>query len=302
MKHYNISLSISLLYCLMTNMCIEAISMVYNFKVAQITKQRIRDHDVKIPYGFTSLLFYQSDTKYNGGIEDEYIGDLLAFVYDFHSNNYFRTDCAFSHVNEIINETSVFTDMQTDDILFSIGHIFKPHEKTNITVSGLFGIPTHPIYALQHSAFGYGQTGLGAQLDGLYQIGKTIDFLWGTRYLYFIPRIAQDNIGKSYTFSIGNVADILVGLKNSEESYYGIEGGYAARWDFGAKISPFIPNIVEKTNYTKNSFYLVGKYFFETNRVFHRVLLDFAYGFDSKPKTYGNRRIITVWASWSLSF
>lgn len=302
MKHRNWPLYLSFFCSVLFSVRVKATSMVYNFKVAQITKQRTREHDTQTPYTFTSLLFYQSDTRYSGGVEDFYIGDLLAFVYDFESNNYFRTDCAVSHVNETVNKASIFTDTETDDILFSVGHIFQPHDKTSVTISGLFGIPTHPVYALQHAAFGYGLVGIGAQLDGLYKVGKSVDFIWGSRYLYFIPRTAQDDVEKSYTFSIGNVADVLVALKSNWESDHCIEGGYAARWDFGAKISPYVPGVVEKTNYTKNSFYAVYKYFFETNRVLHRVLLDLAYGFDSKPKIYGNRRIITAWVSWTLNF
>lgn len=292
-----------LLTSLFANTNIATISIVYNFRIAQITKRAFIEHEQKTTsLTLTFLSFDQYQEKYRGGIQENFTGGLAAFVYDFTPSSYVRTDAALSYINQKTYHVATFSDMETDDILFTIGHNFTPNNKSRITISGLFGIPTHNIYALQHVALGYGQIGTGVQIDGLYRLTNHLDFLWGTRYLYFIPQIAQDISENSYTFSIGNIADLLLGLKWNWPSSHSLEGGYTARWDFGAHISPHINDIVAKTNYSRNSFYLVYKYKFETQRVAHRLLFDIGYGFDSKPKSYGYKKIATCWISWSINF
>lgn len=292
-----------LLVSIFVNTTLSAISIVYNFRIAQITKRAFVEHEAKTdPFTITFLPFEQYQEKYQGGIRESFTGSLGAFVYDFAQSSYFRTDSAISYINQKAYQETIFSDMQTDDILFTVGHNFSPTNRSKVTFSGLFGIPTHQIYALQHAALGYGQIGTGLQLDGLHRLTNHLDFLWGTRYLYFVPQIAKDANENSYTFSIGNIADILLGLKRNWQSKHSLEGGYTARWDFGAHISPHFDDITAKTNYSRNSFYLVYKYKFETQRVLHRLLFDIGYGFDSKNKKYGYKRIATCWISWSINF
>ena len=148
-------------------------SMVYNFKVAQITKQRIKNHDPANPFYFISLLFYQSGKLYQGCTSEQYLGDLTAFVYNFNPTSYFRIDVGLANVQQKIDHKTTWNGTETDDILYTVGHIFTPNKKNNITVSGLLGIPTHEIEILKQPSFGYGQIGTGLQVDGLYKIGMS---------------------------------------------------------------------------------------------------------------------------------
>lgn len=301
MIRYKINLI--LLISIFVNTTLSAISIVYNFRVAQITKRAFVEHEHKTdPFTVTLLTFEQYQERHQDEITENFIGNLGAFVYDFGASSYVRIDSAISYINQKTDQTTTFSDMQTDDILLTIGHNFMPTSGSKVTFSGLFGIPTHQIYALQHVALGYGQIGAGLQLDGLYRLSNHIDFLWGTRYLYFAPQIAQDPNNNAYTFSIGNIADILLGLKRNWQSTSSLEGGYTARWNFGAQISPHLDDITSKINYSRNSFYLVYKYKFQTRRVMHRLLFDVGYGYDRKTCKYGYKRIATCWVSWSINF
>ena len=275
-------------------------SVVYNFRIAQITKQPITQTIKSRSASSMILVFDVYEQKYTGGITDNFVGCMPSMIYNLKSS-YARIDFAFAGITQKTKGCTTFCDTEPDDILVSIGHSFAINEQSKITFSGIAGFPTHPVYALQHVAFGYGQVGLGVQLDGIYNFFNDFHILCGTRYVYFVPKNAFDTTQNSYTFSIGNVADFLIALKNSWGKH-GLEGGYAGRWDFGSCVSPAFDDIVKKTNYQRNSFYLVYKYHFEKGNIAHRLLLDVAYGFDSKPKNYGNKHIFTIWGSWAMNF
>ena len=290
------------LYYLVASQTVSAISIVYNFRIAQITKQTISNETRDNPAMLTALFFDLYQKKYTGDISQNFIGGLGSYIYNFESSDYLRLDFAFSNIHEKAHQVTTFSGTEFDDILLTIGHNFQPTQQSKITLSGLFGIPTHPILDLEHVSFGYGQVGAGIQLDGSYQFkNNPTYFLWGTRYLGFIPRCAKTADENSYKFSIGNVGDLLVALKNNW-NHHGLEAGYTARFNFGASVYPKYDDIVAKTNYTRNNFYVVYKYKFQKNNFLHRFLINAAYGFDSKPKQYGNKYIIMIWTSWSISF
>ena len=282
--------------------------IVYNFRIAQITRRPIDKHNQnkdakKTPYSFTTLPFVQFQKKYHGDVFENFIGDYNAFVYDFGSSCYFRTDFAFSQVHQKKCNVTTFSQMESDDLLFTVGRNFNPTQKARVTLSALFGIPTHSNYVLQHLTISPGQIGSGFQLDGLYSVVNHLHFLWGARYLYFIPAdvLALDN--NFYRFTIGQSADILIALKSHwPKSHHGIEGGYSAHWNFGAKIWPDVATVADQTNFIRNSFYLVYKYSFKSKHYAQQVLLNASYGFDSKPKLYGYKWIMSLWASWGINF
>ena len=148
-----------------------------------------------------------------------------------------------------------------------------------------------------------GQVGTGIQLDGLYKLQEAVDFLWGTRYLYFFPTHAQATTGKCYKFTIGNATDLLIALKsNWKTSPHGIEGGYSAHWNFGARICPTLATVTERTNFMRNSVYFVYKYAFKSEQYNQQLLFSMSYGRDSKPEKYGYQRVIMAWASWGINF
>ena len=65
-----------------------AISIVYNLRIAQITKQTIANNK----YETVALLFDQYQKKYNG-IRQNFVGGMGTFIYNFKSC-YFRIDGA----------------------------------------------------------------------------------------------------------------------------------------------------------------------------------------------------------------
>jgi hypothetical protein len=278
---------------------LSSISIVYNFRIAQITKQPITGVVSEKKHMVLGLLFDQYQKQYNG-VQQNFAGGLASYIYEPRPY-YLRIDGAVSHIHEKSKSKTTFSGTETDDILFSFGRNFIPSDHTKVTVSGLFGIPTHKVYRLQHVDFGYSQVSLGLQLDSLYTVNQITDFIYGARYIYFVPRKASDATCSRYKLTIGNIGDLLVALKH-QWNKHGLEYGYSARFNFGAHICPKMDDFAKKTNYTRSNFYLVYKYKFLINDIPNRFLLNISYGFDSKPKVFGNRRIVLVWASWSVDF
>lgn len=275
------------------------ISTVYNFRIAQITKQPIFPESHR-HHSIIALPFYLRYKKYSGPIQN-YGGGLASYIFD-HANCYARIDGAASSITAKTDHIVTFSGAATDDILLTAGYNIKfEKQRTAATFSALFGIPTHRIHVLQHPDFGYAQVGLGIQADGLYDFNHISSFMCGTRYVYFIPRTAYDTDLEKHTFTIGNIADILVALRNNWK-HHGFELGYTTRFDFGAHCYPILDDTVKKTNYIRNSFYAAYKYRFIINDIANRLVLNIGYGFDHKPKYYGNKYVLNLWASWRVNY
>lgn len=277
-----------------------AISMVWNFRIAQITKQLLFATEEERNCTIVALLFDQTRKKRTTAIHQNYAGGLGSYMFDFESY-YFRADFAVSHIQETCNHQPTFSDTETDDILLTIGRNWVLDDHADITLSGLFGIPTHKVLRLQHADFGYGQIGAGIQLDGIYAFNDVSSFIYGTRYIRFFSRNACDNLGEKFLVTIGNVVDILVADKNNWGNH-GIEFGYTARFRCGAYVFPEIINFDERTNYMRSNFYGVYKYKFLIGDVLNRVLFNISYGVDHKFKPFGNKYILTFWTSWNITF
>lgn len=273
-------------------------SMVYNFRIAQITKQPLSDKPTGRNNTMMGLLFDQYQKKYNR-VEKNFVGGLASYIRDF-SPYYARVDFALSHIKSKLDGVETFSGTETDDLLFTVGRNYLA-DHGSLTLSGLFGIPTHKNYTLQHAVFGYGQIGVGGQLDGMYTFNVNHALVYGARFVHFVSRDADDDVGQIYKFTIGNMADVLVASKNSWGNQ-GLELGYTAKFQFDAKITPNLATILEKTNYVRSNFYLVYKYKFLIHDTPNRLLLNVAYGFDHRSKIYGNKYIVTLWGSWSVNF
>ncbi len=289
------SLLFVLLLCI--NLC--GISIVYNFRIAQITKQPITEKPGDKNGTVIALLFEQYGKKYNG-VQQNFAGGFGSYIYDF-SPYYFRIDGAVSHIHEKTDHITSFSGTEADDILFTLGRNAAINQYTSLTFSGLFGIPTHRLYRLQHVDFGYSQVGTGLQLDGVYSHNHINDVIYGARYIYFAPRQAFDSNGQWHRFTLGNVADVLI-ASNNRLNNHRIEFGYTARFSFGACAYPNFDDIAEKTNYIRSNLYLVYKYKFSIRDIPNRFLCNISYGRDHVPRTYGNKYIITLWASWNVNF
>ena len=76
------------------------------------------------------------------------------------------------------------------------------------------------------------------------------------------------------------------------------------RHDFGLALIfiPSLDEIVKKTNYIRSNFYIAYKYKFLVNDISNRLIWYLSYGFDHKPKVFGNKYIVTLWASWNIRF
>lgn len=254
-----------------------AISMVYNFRIAQITRQPIFDKVTQKKSTIVALIFDQVRKKYNG-TRQNFAGELSSFIYDFKSY-YVRADFAFAHIHEKNINQSSFSDTETDDILFTAGRNFTLNQENTMTLSGLFGVPTHAIYRLKHVDFGYSQIGIGFQLDGLHIVSPHTNFVYGARYIYFVPRKADDACKRKYHFTIGNVGDLLFALRNKYKEHHGFELGYTLRSRFGAQICPNLDDIVKKSNYLRSNYYIVYKYKFLIGNIPNRLLFNCSYGF-----------------------
>lgn len=275
------------------------LSMVYNLRVAQITKQPLTKQSRNKSYNLLSLAFDQYRKKYNG-IEQNFLGGFGTFIYIF-KPFYCRIDGAFAYIKEQNNHTTTFSGTATDDILCTLGRQFSANKKIDITVSGFFGFPTHKNFNLQRVDFGIGQIGTGFQVESAYAATPTSSLLFGTRLLYFIPTNVRGILNKKYNFTIGNIADFLCAYRSTLNNH-GLEFGYTARFGFGSKLSPDPNDISSKANFISSSFYGVYKYKFLINRIINGITLSASYGFDHTPKIYGNKHIITILASWNISF
>ncbi len=300
---YNIYICL-LFFCMFQYASLFGISMVYNFRIAEVTKQPILEKSSKQNHNnqnnrAIALLFDQYIKKYDG-TKQNYAGGLASYGYDF-VPYYFRIDCAVSHIHEKINNTTPFSGTEMDDLLSTVGRNFIISNNASLSLSGLFGVPTHKVYRLLHTDFGYSQIGTGLQLDGLYSFNHAGDFVYGARYVYFVPRNAWDNLEQKHRFTIGNVADLLVAYKNRWNKH-GLELGYTSRFDFSTHVYPKLDNIVEKINYTRSNFYLIYKYKFFIKDIPNRFLFNISYGFDHSSKTFGDKDIVTLWASWNINF
>lgn len=290
-----------LLIIFLCYLSVNSTSIVYNFRIAQITKPRFFEKENNKDYTLLALVFDQYRKKQTS-IYQRFLGEFSSFIYDFKSY-YIRTDFAFSNIREHKLGISNFSDTETDDILISAGRNFLLNPQTVITYSGLVGLPTHKIFRLQHTDFGYSQFATGAQMDGSYAFSLEYKnfILAGIRYIHFFPRSASDAQGKKYTFTIGNMADIFISQKNNLLQH-GFEYGYTAKFRFSAHITPFLADIVEKTNYIRSNFFAVYRYKFLIREVANKIFFNIAYGFDHIPKRFGNKYIVTLWASWNINF
>jgi len=280
---------------------IKAVSIVYNFRVAQITKRSIVETHAPKSNNITLLPFDYFQKTRDFTIKENYGGALVAFTRNFKNGYYIRADTAFGHVSQKNKNITTTCITEVDDILITGGKNILKTKNSHITLSGMLGIPTHETTSLQRPTLGFTQFAIGAQLDGLYGWSNKTDFLWGTRYVYFIPRTARDNSDNRYKFTVGSLADLLIGIQtNTNVSLtHCFEGGYTGRWGFGAHATPKIDNI-ERFNYIRNSIYLVYKYTLQ-RKFTHRFLFDISYGFESKQNSY-NYDIFLIWASWTIAF
>ena len=271
------------------------ISIVYNYRIAQITRQPVSaDYNKQ-----AVVLIFDQYLKKHSGTRQNFFGGFGSFIYDFEPF-YYRIDSAVSHIHEkSLNGARNFSGSAIDDLLFTFGHVTKINPQAAITISGLFGVPTHRTHELQHADFGSGQIGLGLQCDAGYQINKKHAIVGGVRYLYFVPSTGLDCFLVRHRFSVGNMFDFLISSRNNWGAH-AFEFGYSVRAGFGLFVRPVLDEIEKQ--YGRSSFYGVYKYSYNTRHTAQRFLFNIAYGFDHGHRDFNFRHVITIWASLNVSF
>lgn len=273
-------------------------SIVYNFRVSEITKHPIFKNTHHRNHVLT-ILFEEYEKKRNGEVEN-FLGNLTSGIWSFNRNNYVRVFTAVANMREIVHKKTVYSGTGWDDVLIMAGHEWKLNTKSRITLSGLFGIPTHKIKTLKHLDFGINQFGFGGQLDGLHEITDHHAIYGGGRYVYFKPRHALNNMNKSYYLSSGNILDFLLGYRfHGDKNDFDL--GYTIRTKLGAFVRPYIAGFKANANYVRSSFYAAYKRKFRIFDIPNRIILDITYSFDHKKNQFA-KRIIGSWISWDINF
>jgi hypothetical protein len=280
-----------------------AISIVYNLRIAETTRRQVTDPLLKKPAKAIITPFIQFRKKDDGSHHD-IEGGLATFNYTFHSF-YVKVDSAVARAHQE-KEKFHFSRVQTDDVLVTTGYTSSFNKKIKFTASALFGFPTHSDTSLEHIQFGYGHYSIGAQIDGSYSYCSNENFTLrpAARFIHFFARDAlikdSDNI-QFFDFNIGNLADLYI-AHNFKYGNHRFEIGYDASFFFDATIQPFFEHAVDKSNYIRSSFYGNYKYYFTIKKFMNVITVAFSYGFDHTPKIFGNKYIITFWGSWGINF
>jgi len=279
-----------------------SISLVYNLRIAESTKRQEFEKGVH-PYtiSFTAI---NNNRKKRDDTRQNLVGLLESFSY-VNSRVYVRTDFAFGQIREA-HECSRLKEIETDDLLFKAGYSYYVTQKMKLSASGLFGIPIHKDFALQHHQLGYGHFGLGFQLDGSfnYLLPKTSAIRAAFRLIQFLPRHAlykDDDITKRYTINLGTLIDVFIAHHTVFE-HHSFELGYDQIFFCNGKIHPYKEGLLEKFNYIRPEFFSTYKYTIATRRTHHILSATISAGFDIWPWLHGNKRIIEAWFSYGINF
>ncbi|MGC2310848.1 MAG: hypothetical protein WA432_04465 [Candidatus Babeliaceae bacterium] len=294
-----------LICCFGLSKLYSSVSIVYNLRISETTKRQRLEQQFGYPFIAVVTLFDQW-RNIKDGTHDNIGGGLGTFLYSTKSF-YIRADFAAAHARESNKALDLrFSRTQTDDLLFSGGYSRVLNKRTKMTLSGILGIPTHKDLSPEGIQFGTGHVGLGVQLDGsfVYSANQKQILMAATRYIHFFPRTIVfdiNNQNERFDFHVGNLIDLFI-ANLSNWGRHRLEIGYNPSFLFGAKIYPAFDEVVQQTNFIRSSFYSSYKYGFLIYRLPSAVTLGISYGFDHIPKKFGNKYIVTLWASWGLNF
>jgi hypothetical protein len=288
----------------LTSFCfidIHGISVVYNLRIAEITRRQALDPKFADPSIALIALLNQSRQRVDC-VKENITSNLGTYMY-IGKNIYFKTDFAWGHV-QARHRNHRFSRTQTDDILFTLGYSKSITKQTKLTVSMLLGIPTHEDKILEGIQLGTGHNGLGIQCDGSFIINayRTQSILGAIRYIRFLPastKIFVQNDCRHYELGIGNLVDLIIGY-NYLFGTSVIECGYNASFLFSASIEPALESLSNGLNYIRSNFYTAYKRVFLREKHSQGIVLAISYGFDNKPNIF--KRIFTIWVGWGINF
>lgn len=279
-----------------------AVSLVYNLRIAESTKRQtfeLGENPNKI-----ALTLFNNNRKKRYGAVHNVLGLLETYSYTTPSF-YFRTDFAFGQVQDNCG-SSHFKELETDDLLFKSGYSYAVSPKTKISISGIFGIPTHKDFSLEHFELGFAHFGLGFQLDAsfAYSFPKASAIRCAFRFIQFLPRKIQSKFHgtmKCFNLNIGKLIDVFI-AHHTVFGHHSFEFGYDQIFFCDAKIHPFLEGAIEKVNYIRPEFFSTYKYTLATDYFHHIFSATLSGGFDIWPHLHGNKRIIEAWFSYALDF
>lgn len=294
-------LKTSIVACFIISTELESVSIVYNMRVAEITRRQAVDPKYTDP-SITSLVLFDQTRKRCDSVNQNIAGGLATYLYS-RKRFYCKADFAVGHVRSN-NIDGTFSRTQTDDILLTFGYSKTISKKTKATVSLLLGFPTHRDTILEGIEFGTGHNGFGLQLDGSFICSKKENqsILAAARYIRFFPASIFYPINTKCTpfyLDIGNLVDLIIGY-NYRFNTSAFEVGYNPSFLFSATITPAIATVTSQINGIRSSFYAAFKHLFLREKHPQGIIIAMSYGFDNKPKIF--KRIITVWAAWGINF
>ena len=285
-------------------------TVVYNMQVAEITKRLSGVQNAKKHNTISETAFWQWRKLYNDTSQSTFAA-LTTYLYT-KEHFYFKIDGAIGHVRFDLDPI-VIKLTQTDDLLFTGGYGHSVGTYGRIAYSALLGIPTHRDTFLDIAQFGTGHVGTGLQLDGTYDYmhDQTNVILAAVRAVRFYPRsISSKNPCfrplypcPKYNFKLGNSLDLYVAHQTNWRKINRFEGGYNATFlDLGSGINPDLPGIGASAVYIRHSFF--GAYFrcILIKKVQTGLVIGFSGGFDSKPKIFGNRYLLSSWLIYGILF
>jgi hypothetical protein len=282
---------------------IQSASVVYNLRISETTKRQVRDKKYMHPRVLAVTLFDQF-RKTHTETHDHIGGGLGTFIYA-RELFYARVEFAAAHVRSYNNTIDYhYSRTQTDDVLLTAGYSHILSKKTRMTFTGLVGIPTHRDTVLQGFEFGTGHVGIGAQFDSSYIYAQSLKnshvLMGAARIIHFFPRTVFytiTDVTTAYRYNIGNLADLFISSSNTWGNHH-TEVGYNPTFAFSASIHPDLDDVVKQTNFIRSSFYGTYQYGFLLNNALPiAVTFGISYGFDHRPKLYGNKYVVTAWIS-----
>ena len=287
-----------------------AVTIVYNMRVAEITKRQQLDPSKRKPNIIGETTFGQWRKIKNGARQSAY-GAIATYIFS-QKSFYLKIDGAVGHVRNDL-DTITIKRTQTDDILFSGGYGHAVGQYSRFTYSALLGVPTHRDFILDLAQFGTGHVGIGGQFDAAYAYvpDRSRVLLAATRLIHFFPRnvSSHDPCIKplyncfQYYLKTGNIADLYVAHQMNWNKVNRFECGYDATFiGFGSSIQPEIPNFGGSALFIRNSFFGAYSRIIPIGKVKTGMIIGLSGGFDSRPPTFGNTYMITAWALYGVLF
>ncbi len=296
--------NIAVIICFLIGSKMYGASFVYNLRISETTKRQAFSLKSAQPFS-TTATFVNQFRELRPNIYLLFTGGLATFVYA-QPSFYVRIDGAVARGRQIENNVKS-SQTQGDDILLSGGYSYRFNDKVRATFSGLFGIPVHKDFLLQFDyAFGTGHIGLGAQIDSslTYSPHRNHSIMTAVRFVHFFPRTTIATINNQnlpYKFTIGNLMDLFI-AHCSIVGKQKMEVGYNPTFEFTSRIQPNVPGLTHLINFTGNSFYGTYTRTFNLSTVLSAITLGISYGFDTKPKGFDNKYLVTTWLSWGFNF